>query len=67
MKNAKIKIIALGTLMAASASSMAVDHATAIAAAGTDGTANTTAAATVVIAIAAVVTGITLVLGLLRK
>ncbi|NQZ28316.1 MAG: hypothetical protein HRT55_18620 [Colwellia sp.] len=56
-----------GTALFVSASSFAVDHSTAIAAAGTDGTANTTAAALVVIAIASVVTGITLVLGLLRK
>ena len=60
--------IAAGTTMAvASAGAFAVDHSTAITAAGTDGTTNTTAAAVVVIAIASVVTGIGVVLGLIRK
>jgi hypothetical protein len=67
MKNIYVKLVTGVTVLAASASSFAVDHAAAITAAGTDGAANTTAAATVVIAIAAVVTGISLVLGLLRK
>lgn len=64
----KSKALVAGTVaMAASASSFAIDHSVAINAAGADGTTNTTAAALVVIAIASVVTGITMVLGLLRK
>ena len=61
------KVGAVGTMAMASGSAFAVDHSTAIQAAGTDGTTNTTAAAVVVIAIASVVTGIGIVLGLLRK
>jgi hypothetical protein len=57
----------VGATVLASAGALAEDHSVAIAAAGADGTANTIAAATVVIAIAAVVTGITLVIRLITK
>jgi len=67
LKNLRFKIATGATVALASASSFAVDHSAAITAAGTDGTTNTTAAAVVVIAIASVVTGIGVVLGLIRK
>ncbi len=67
LRNLGKKIAAGSTVALASASSFAVDHSAAITAAGTDGTTNTTAAAVVVIAIASVVTGIGVVLGLIRK
>ena len=67
LKNLRFKIATGATVALASASSFAVDHSVAINAAGNDGTTNTTAAAVVVIAIASVVTGIGVVLGLIRK
>ena len=67
LQKLRFKIAAGATVALASASSFAVDHSAAITAAGTDGTTNTTAAAVVVIAIASVVTGIGVVLGLIRK
>ena len=67
LKKLRFKIATGATVALASASSFAVDHSAAITAAGTDGTTNTTAAAVVVIAIASVVTGIGVVLGLIRK
>jgi len=67
MKNLKSKI-AIGLAIAgASASSFAADHSTSISAAGTDGTINTTAAVVVVVSIAAVVTGVGIVLKLLSR
>lgn len=65
--NWKGKTVAVGTTLMASASSFAVDHSTAIAAAGTDGTTNTTAAVVVVLGIAAVVTGVGIVMKLLAR
>lgn len=67
MKNLKSKIVAGLAMAAASASSFAVDHSTAITAAGTDGTTNTTAAVVVVLTIAAVVTGVGIVKSLLTR
>ncbi|MCJ8318744.1 MAG: hypothetical protein MJK12_03870 [Colwellia sp.] len=67
MKNMKIKAMGAVAALTTSAASFAVDHATAITAAGTDGTANTTAAVVVVIGIAAVVTGVGIVLSLLKR
>lgn len=67
MKNLKIKLASGLTVLAASASSFAVDHSTAITAAGTDGTTNTTAAVVVVLTIAAVVTGVGIVKSLLTR
>lgn len=51
----------------AGAAAQAADHSAAITAAGTDGTTNTGAAVGVVITIAAVVTGVGIVLALLTK
>ncbi len=51
----------------ASVGAFAVDHSTAITAAGTDGTTNTTAAVVVVLTIAAVVTGVGIVIKLLGR
>jgi len=51
----------------ASVGAFAVDHSTAITAAGTDGTTNTTAAVVVVLGIAAVVTGVGIVMKLLAR
>jgi hypothetical protein len=45
----------------------AADHTTAIQAAGTDGTTNVSAAVVVVLTIAAVVTGVGIVLSILKK
>lgn len=51
----------------ASAGAFAVDHTAAITAAQTDGTANVTAAATAIIAIMAVVTGIGFIIKLMGR
>lgn len=67
MKNLKIKLMGAVSALSVSAASFAVDHSTAIAAAGTDGTTNTTAAVVVVLGIAAVLTGVGIVLKLLTR
>ena len=67
LKNGYVKLSSGLTVLAASASSFAVDHSTAITAAGTDGTTNTTAAVVVVLGIAAVVTGVGIVMKLLAR
>lgn len=61
------KIVAGGSAMALSAGAFAIDHSAAITTAQTDGTANVTAAATAVIAIMAVVTGIGFIVKLLGR
>ena len=66
-RNVKTKIVALGTLIGASATTFAADHSTAIEAAGTDGTTNVGAAVVVVLAIVAVVTGVGFVMKLLGR
>jgi len=67
MKNLKSKLATGLAIAGASASSFAVDHSVAIGTAGTDGTTNTTAAVVVVLGIAAVVTGVGIVLKLLSR
>lgn len=69
VRNVKTKIVALGTLIGASATTFAADHSTAIEAAGTDGTTNVGAAVVVVVvlAIVAVVTGVGFVMKLLGR
>ena len=67
VRNVKTKIVALGTLIGASATTFAADHSTAIEAAGTDGTTNVGAAVVVVLAIVAVVTGVGFVMKLLGR
>ena len=67
LKSLKGKIVAGVAMASASVSSFAVDHSTAITAAGTDGTTNTTAAVVAVLGIAAVVTGVGIVYRLLTK
>lgn len=67
MKGFKTKLVAGVTTMGASAASFAVDHSANITAAGTDGTTNTTAAVVAVVGIAAVVTGVGIVLKLLGR
>jgi len=61
------RLLAFGSASFASVSAFAVDHSTAITAAGTDGTTNTTAAVVVVLTIAAVVTGVGIVIKLLGR
>ena len=63
----KGKTVAAGTALMASAGSFAADHSVAIAAAGTDGQTNTGAAVLVVLGIAAVVTGVGIVIKLLSR
>lgn len=65
MKNLKLKLSALATTVLASGASFAEDHSAAIAAAGTDGATNVGAAVVAVLTIAAVVTGVGLVLKLM--
>jgi hypothetical protein len=61
------KVVAGGSALFIAGQAMALDHSTAISAASTDGTANVTAAATAVIAIMAVVTGIGFIVKLLGR
>jgi len=61
----KATLVAVG--VGASASAFAVDHSDAIAAATKDATTNVTAAATSVIAVVAIIFGISLVISMFRK
>ena len=70
MKNTKKHLAKLGTAIGVgmiAASSYAADHSTAIAAAGTDGVTNTSAAVVALIGIVAVVVGVGFVISVLRK
>jgi len=66
-KSWKMKASAVAASVGTSVSAFAVDHSTAITAAGTDGTTNTSAAVVAVLGIAAVVTGVGIVYRLLTK
>lgn len=61
----KVAVVAGGAMVSSAA--FAVDHSTAITAAGTDGTTNTTAAVTALIGIVAVVVGVGFIISTLRK
>lgn len=65
--NMKQKIATGLATFSASAMAFAADHSAAIQAAGADGETNVGAAVVTVIAIAAVVTGVGVVLGLLKR
>ena len=67
VSNFKTKLALWGTAALASGSAMAVDHSTAIAAAGADGTTNLTAAVTAIIGVVAVIVGAGLVIGFLKR
>lgn len=67
LKTWRGKTVVALSVVAASAQSFAVDHSTAITAAGTDGTTNVTAAVVVILTIAAVVTGVGIVYKLLTS
>ena len=67
VKSWKKKAVAALAVAGSSVSAFAVDHSTAITAAGSDGTTNTTAAVVAVLGIAAVVTGVGIVYRLLTK
>ena len=67
LKSWRGKTIAVGTSLMASGAAFAADHSVAIAAAGTDGELNTGAAVLVVLGIAAVVTGVGIVIKLLSR
>ena len=67
LRNWKGKTVAIGTSLMASTGAFAADHSVAIAAAGTDGELNTGAAVLVVLGIAAVVTGVGIVIKLLSR
>lgn len=66
-KNFGKKIAAGTTLALASAASFAADHSTLISGAGTDGNTNVTAAVTVLLTIAAILTGVGVVYALLTR
>lgn len=63
----KTKFATASTATLASVGAFAADHSVAIAAAGTDGQTNTGAAVLVVLGIAAVVTGVGIVIKLLSR